>query len=122
MTGRLTSETPLENLVWQVKEAALETGDASVLSATDIEILALGLSRKISGEKAVVVSTDLAVLNTAASLGLGVLDPNKKMKMRISWIMKCPACGHVEHQDSSNTECPVCGTNMLRKPGKQHTL
>jgi UPF0271 protein len=122
MTGRLSTEAPLENLITQVKNAALESGDASVLSTTDVELLALGLGKKVSGEKVVVVSTDLAVLNTAANLGLGVLDPNKKMKQRISWIMKCPACEHVEHQDRSDTECPVCGTTMIRKPGKRQTL
>ena len=122
MTGRLSLETPFENLISQVKEAALEAGDASVLSATDLEIIALGLTKKVSGATVVIVSTDLALLNTAANLNLGIIDPNEKMKQKISWIMRCPACGHVEHQARSEIECPVCGTDMLRKPDKRHTL
>ena len=114
-TGRLRIEAPGPKHVKAVRKAAEHTGDIGILSKTDTELVALALQEKARNRKVKVVSTDLSVLNTAALLGIGVLDPGKRMKHLIRWQLKCPACGHEEDFVAVHLECPVCGTEMKRK-------
>ncbi len=113
--GRLRIETPGPKHVKAVKRAAEHTGDLGVLSATDTELVALALQEKERNKRVTVVSRDLSVLNTAALLGIGILDPGKRMKHLVRWRLKCPACGHEEDFVAVHLECPVCGTEMKRK-------
>jgi rRNA maturation endonuclease Nob1 len=113
--GRLGVETPDTKHVKAVKKAAESTGDLSVLSAVDTELVALALQEKDQDREVTIVSTDLSVLNTAASLGIDILDPHRRMKHVVRWRLKCPACGHEEDPVGTSIECPVCGTEMRRK-------
>ncbi len=97
-----------------VKRAAKASGDISVLSETDLELVALAVQNMESEVDVILVSTDLALLNTAKHLGLRILDPRDKMKHAIKWTQKCPACGHTS-SDTSEANCIVCGTEMKRK-------
>ncbi|TFG97354.1 NOB1 family endonuclease [Candidatus Thorarchaeota archaeon] len=114
LLDRLKEDFPTPESLKEVRLAADKTGDKSVLSDVDIEIIALALSKKSLGTKTTLVSTDLAVLNTARHLGLTVLDPSRRFKHEIVWALKCPACKHKSRFRTTNLECPVCGTVMRR--------
>jgi UPF0271 protein len=112
---RLEKETPASDSIRAAAKAADETGDKTVLSETDIELIALAYSKMKDGTRTTLVSTDMAVLNTAKHLGIDIIDPTGRFKDDIEWIMVCPACGHKSKQHKTGIECPVCGTQMRRK-------
>ncbi len=120
LLDRLQEDFPAPESLKAVRLAADKTGDKSVLSEVDIEIIALAHSKKSLGAITTLVSTDLAVLNTARHLGLTVLDPSRRFKHEIVWALKCPACKHKSRFRTTNLECPVCGTIMRRYVHKKH--
>ena len=120
LVDRLQEDFPTPESLKGVRLAADKTGDKSVLSEVDIEIIALAHSKKSVGEKTTLVSTDLAVLNTARHLGIRVIDPSRRFKHEIVWALKCPACKHKSRFRTKNLECPVCGTIMRRYVHKKH--
>ncbi len=111
--GRLSIEEPSLTIKEDVQKVAETTGDASVLSVQDIELIALALQRMQNGTSVILVSSDLAILNTGKKLGIPILDPKDRMIHEVEWMLKCPACGH-STQDASMKECIVCGTEMRR--------
>ncbi len=113
--GRLSIRNVDESVFEEVIHAAQQSGDISVLSKTDQSLLALAQSMRRAGYNVTLVSTDTAVLNTASFLGISVLDPTSKMRHRVTWSYRCPACGYIERQSPSSLECPVCGTMMHRR-------
>ncbi|MFX0045441.1 MAG: NOB1 family endonuclease [Candidatus Hermodarchaeota archaeon] len=121
-TDRLRVEAPGPKHVKAVKKAAEHTGDLGVLSKVDTELIALALQEKERNKRVTVVSTDLSVLNTAALLGISILDPGKRMKHLVRWRLKCPACDHEEDFVAVRMECPVCGTEMKRKAGDKRNM
>lgn len=97
-----------------IESVAASTGDRSVLSNNDIELIALASTLISEGEDVVLVSTDFAVLNTATQLDIPIIDPNMLFKKKIIWGMRCPACQYRSKTPTRDTECPVCGTTMKR--------
>lgn len=120
--GRLRVIEPSSLMMKRVLEATEMTGDRTVLSKTDMGLIALALEYKESGESITLVSTDLAVLNTASHLGIRINDPSGKMRERRKWFLLCPACGHHASHSSEDLECPVCGTLMKRRVKKSRRL
>jgi len=118
-SGRLTYETPESSALDIVREAAKETGDDKVLSHVDLELLALAQSKMSQGQSTTLVSTDLAVLNTARHMGLSILDPSHRFQHEIIWSLKCPACNYNTKAKAKTLECPVCGTAMRRVVSKK---
>ncbi len=114
LLDRLLEDYPSSESVDIARKAAKQTGDWSVLSDADIELVALAHSKKFLGEPVTLVSTDLAVLNTARHLGIEILDPSGKFKHEIIWSLRCPACNHLSKSKAKELECPVCGTMMKR--------
>ena len=114
LVDRLHEDYPSSESLEAVRKAAEKTGDKSVLSNADLEIIALAHSKKSIGDTVTLVSTDLAVLNTARHLGIEILDPSGKFKHEIIWSLKCPACNHQSKSKAKELECPVCGTTMKR--------
>ncbi len=114
-SGRLRVEAVRSEDIIRVRMKAAEVGDETKLSGTDVEVVALALSMKELGREAVLVSSDLAVLNTAVSLGIRVLDTEKRFKDRVVWGFRCPACGFSARAAPEGLDCPVCGTQMRRK-------
>ncbi len=114
LIDRLHEEYPSSESLDAVRKAATKTGDRSVLSDADIEIIALAHSKKSVSESVTLVSTDLAVLNTARHLGIEILDPSGRFKHEIMWSLKCPACNHQSKYKAKQLECPICGTLMKR--------
>jgi rRNA maturation endonuclease Nob1 len=121
-TDRLRIESPDADAAEMVEQKAREVGDFNVLSSEDLELVSLALWQKQLGHEVSVVSSDLAVLNTAASLGLSTLDPKRRMRDKITWVLKCPGCRNEEPEGTSNLECPVCGTVMRRRPKRKETI
>ncbi len=119
---RLRAELPEPEHIEDAKKAADAAGDLSVLSATDIELIALALQESRLDRSVTIVSTDLAVLNTAASLDFDIIDPGRRMRHVIRWRLRCPACGHQEEKDKTSLECPVCGTQMRRTTGDKREM
>jgi rRNA maturation endonuclease Nob1 len=120
--GRLFVQEPSESQRTKTRKAAMQYGDAATLSDADIEIVALALEKATTNDDVVLVSTDLAVLNTASHLGLETLDPSGRMKQRIKWIYQCPACGHTSKVVDKDKRCPVCGTEMRRRAVKKEHM
>ena len=114
LLDRLREDFPTPESIKAVRLAAAKTGDRSVLSGVDVEIIALAHSKNSLDMNTTLVSTDLAVLNTARHLGLTVLDPSRRFKQEIVWALKCPACKHKSRFRTTNLECSVCGTVMRR--------
>ncbi len=91
-----------------VVKAAKETGDFPVLSAVDMELLALALQLD-----ATIITDDYAIQNVAAHLKLDFqgLHQDGIKEMR-KWKWKCTSCGRYfnKHYDV----CPVCGGELKR--------
>jgi rRNA maturation endonuclease Nob1 len=118
---RLIIESPKEHCISAAKDAAKKTGDLSVLSSQDIDLIGLAYRYSRNGADVVVVSTDLALLNTSRAIGVRILDPRGKMTHEIRWIMKCPACKH-KSTNTKEIECTVCGTKMKRHPASRRKI
>ena len=120
LVDRMRIVNPEATQIQQTREASIRSGDHSVLSDTDIELVALALMLKDEGENVTLVSTDFAVLNIASQLDIPIIDPNQKFKQKISWGMRCPACYYKSKTSTRDTECPVCVTPMRRTPLRKH--
>jgi len=102
-------QIPEEETVERVRRAAQTTGDAEVLSDTDIRLLAAAL--ELSGT---IVTDDYAMQNVADALDIAVeLIAQEGIDERRDWRFQCQGCGREfdEHKD----RCPICGTELARK-------
>lgn len=107
---------PDTNSLRAVRKAAASTGDADILSETDIEVLALAHSLGIP-----VMSDDYAIQNTAEHMGISYEPVSQKpIKEYISWVYKCTGCGKLLQEHMS--ECPVCGSHVKRVPRRKVSL
>jgi len=100
-------ESPNIDALKRVRSAARTTGDISVLSQTDLDVLAKAIEYG-----AILATDDYAVQNVALHLGLRVepvAQPLIKKKMRR--IQRCRACGRAFEGEA----CPDCGTQRKGK-------
>jgi UPF0271 protein len=108
----LRVESPLESYIEHVILAAKSTGDDSVLSRTDLDILAKALEL-LSISKVILITDDYAVQNVAASLGIEYKSAGSRgIKKNILWELKCIGCGAIA---KSGNECPICGSEVRRR-------
>jgi len=111
---RLRVVDPGRRALQKVAVMAAATGDLGSLSANDLDVLALAVEKK-----AVVVSDDYAIQNTAKRLGLlveaGVQDGIKDV---VTWVSMCEGCGR-SYAASKKGVCAVCGSRLQKKPFKQ---
>jgi UPF0271 protein len=111
---RLRVADPGRAAVQKVVCAASETGDIASLSPADLDVLALALEKK-----AVVVSDDYAIQNTARRLGLTVeTGAQDGIKEVVTWVNVCEGCGRT-YSVSKKALCSVCGSHLLKKPFKK---
>jgi UPF0271 protein len=103
----LTVREPDPSYFTSVDEAAGQTGDAAVLSATDRDILALALELD-----AVLVTDDFAVQNVAHRLRIQTKSIQQRSARPIRWRFRCTGCGRYWREPG---ECPVCGAPIKRK-------
>jgi UPF0271 protein len=90
----------------RVQEAMHRSGDAGVLSSTDIGVLALALDAE-----GTVVTDDFALQNVAHRLGIPILSVHQRTARSIKWRYRCTGCGRYGKTTGS---CPVCGSPMKR--------
>ncbi len=94
----------------RVQAASNQSGDASVLSATDQDLLALALDRE-----GILVTDDFAIQNTAKKLGIPVRPIlQRKAKARL-WNLRCTGCGKTYETMPPGESCPDCGATVRRK-------
>jgi len=103
----LAVREPREEDQVRVEAAAVRTGDAGVLSATDRDILALALELS-----AVLVTDDFAVQNVAHRLGIETQSIRQRPARAIRWRYRCSGCGRYWREPG---ECRVCGAPIKRK-------
>ncbi|MFH1721410.1 MAG: hypothetical protein ABH950_02260 [Candidatus Altiarchaeota archaeon] len=104
---------PEDVFVEKVKGASQKTGDYQALSDADQGVLALALQ-----EKAVVVSDDYAIQNTAKFLRLE-FHPVSQVGIQSMWNWRnvCGGCRKLYGSDVSG-HCMVCGAEIVRKKVK----
>jgi len=91
----------------KVAVAAAKTGDISVISDTDSDLLALALDLG-----AVLYTDDFAIQNVAMVLGVETHPISQRRARHIQWKYRCSGCGRYFGHDG---ECPVCGSAVKRK-------
>ncbi len=91
----------------RVQEAAARTGDASVLSITDFDLLMLAL--ELNGT---IITDDFAVQNVARKLGIMTMPIHQRSARARVWKFRCSGCGRYFPKTG---ECPVCGSLIKRK-------
>jgi len=113
-THRPEVRLPVERFMDEVREAARDSGDLSVMSETDVEVLALALQVREEGEEPVVLTDDYAVQNVASRLGLEFEGLGQRgIEEEFEWEWFCRGCGRVF--DSRREDCPVCGSGLKRR-------
>jgi len=90
-----------------VTVAATTSRDASVISDTDRELLAL--AREL---EAVLYTDDFAIQNVAITLGVKTHPITQRRARQVRWKYRCAGCGRYFDHDG---ECPVCGAAVKRK-------
>lgn len=119
-TGKLTVMMPDEATLKQVSARAAKMGEAKALSETDHTVLALTLQLSNQGNQATLVSDDYSVQNLADELGLDYTGMNTRgIQRRFQWIHYCPGCRRQFTGPQPDNTCPICGTELRRKPGKK---
>jgi rRNA maturation endonuclease Nob1 len=106
--GRLKVVTPNPENLSEVRAVILEMGEAGVLSATD---------------EPVIVSDDYSVQNVADRLGLGFRSlATPGIKRRFEWVIYCPGCHKIFSAPQPGKVCPMCGTELRRRPGRKRLI
>ncbi len=104
----MSLETPPDKAVRRVRETARETGDESVLSQTDLRLVALAYD-----EDATLVTDDYAMQNVASRLGVETRGAGKdQIDEERDWRYQCAGCGRVYNEKK---RCDVCGSETTRK-------
>lgn len=113
--GRLKIYSPSELYIKKVKEVALESGDNSTLSKTDISVVALSLELKTNGQNVTIISDDYAVQNLASTLQVHAVSVmSRGIQKIVKWKQYCSGCGKV-YDKKIIRECVVCGSSIKRK-------
>ena len=115
-TGKLIVKMPEEASIQYIMSQAKRMGEAQSLSETDISVLAL--THQL--EEATLVSDDYSVQNLADEIELKYTGMNTRgIKRRFQWIHYCPGCRKQYTTPQEDNRCPICGTELKRKPGKK---
>lgn len=99
---------PGKKYIEKAREAALSTGDYNVLSATDIDVIALAI--ELNG---IIVTDDYAIQNVAKYCGVEYTGGGiAGIKKSIIWKYKCTGCHKIYGQYIKT--CPICGHEVKR--------
>ena len=120
---KLHIKEPDMAFVKRIKEASKTVGDISFLSEADLQVLALALQVKNSGETPLIVTDDYSIQNVANQIGVEFAPlMTFGIRFRLHWIRYCPACYRKYPADYKSKVCKICGTRLKRKPLKRHLL
>ncbi len=106
--SRLKVVVPSDNSRSAARDAALVTGDLSVLSGTDLDVIATGLETG-----GTVVTDDFAIQNVCRAMGIS-FEPATGTGIReeIAWTYRCTGCRKVYREPAEI--CPICGHPVKR--------
>jgi UPF0271 protein len=100
---------PDADAIRRVERAARESGDADVLSATDVRLIAAAVELD-----ATLVTDDYAMQNVAERLGVAVDAISREgITEEREWLFQCAGCGRTFEDDRDR--CPICGSDLTRK-------
>ncbi|MEW5936202.1 MAG: hypothetical protein AB1665_00055 [Candidatus Thermoplasmatota archaeon] len=98
--------SPSRDALRAVSEAAREWGEATRLSQSDIELLALALETRST-----ILTDDYSIQNMARVLGIDHMGIEQVGITEVwRWRAVCSGCRRV--YDSPMRECPVCGSEI----------
>lgn len=104
---KITFEEPSKKAIIEVRDAAEKNGALSMLSGTDIKVLALAHERNLP-----ILTDDYDVQNMCLILGLDFERVSMRgIKARLAWKKKCSACGREYVRDIA--ECEACGSRTF---------
>jgi UPF0271 protein len=114
---RVQVTEPSPESIDRVRSTASRTGDAGALSQSDLSLLALALDLSKAVANVQLVSDDFAVRNVAEILSIPLSETSLKGGewRNMTWKLFCKGCGK-QYTNPKLTECPVCGTKLVRKP------
>ena len=119
-TGKLVIQMPTAESTKHIMTRSHKMGEAKALSETDNSILALTYQLTQQNPDVTLVSDDYSVQNLADELGLKYTGMNTMgIKRRFQWIHYCPGCRKQFPEPQPENICPICGTELRRKPGKK---
>ena len=119
-TGKLIIQMPDDTSLKYVLVYAEKMGEAKALSETDHSVLAITYQQTQKGNQTTLVSDDYSVQNLADELGLDYTGMNTRgIQRRFQWIHYCPGCRKQFDGPQPENTCPICGTELRRKPGKK---
>ncbi|PSQ25114.1 DNA-binding protein [Halobacteriales archaeon QS_8_65_32] len=100
---------PEEGTTGRIRRAAESTGDADVLSETDVSLLATAFELD-----ATLVTDDYAMQNVASRLDVAVeVIAQDGITEEREWSFQCQGCGREFDEDKER--CPICGSDLSRK-------
>jgi RNA-binding protein NOB1 len=137
LTHELITREPSTDSVSRVTSCSRDSGDLSLLSGTDISLLALALDflppeppsaapvpsfgewitpetyLRVDDYPSTICTADAAMQCVALLLGLRVMSPTGQRIAEVKrWLLRCSACG-AETRDASREFCPECGQHEL---------
>ncbi|MDT8357139.1 MAG: nucleotide-binding protein [Methanomicrobiaceae archaeon] len=107
MERGLAVREPDPGFLETAREAAIEAGESSRLSSTDLDLLALALETRST-----LVTDDFAVQNVAIRLAIPVLPVQQRRARAREYLFRCTGCGRYFQKEGI---CPFCGSRMKRK-------
>lgn len=114
LATRVRVLSPSRRSLEKVESEGKRTGDATRLSATDKEVLALAMDLGYQ-----LLTDDYSIQNLARALGVPYVGVDQKGITKVlQWESKCVGCGKVF--DAEVGECDVCGsrTKMRSRRGR----
>lgn len=116
--GSLRLQEPSEKDLARVKEVASRSGYTSLLSNTDVKLLALALS--VGG---VLATDDYDIQNVARELGIPYTPlAEEGIKRILRWKNICKGCGRFYNSEYTEKRCEVCGSALVRVARKGRKL
>ena len=119
-TGKLVVQIPTDESLKHIIAQSRKMGEARTLSETDHSVIALTYQLTQQNHDATLLSDDYSVQNLSDELGLKYTGMNTRgIKRRFQWIHYCPGCRNQYPEPQPENTCPICGTELKRKPGKK---
>lgn len=118
-TGKITLKNPESESLKHILVTSKNLGENKTLSETDHSVIALAYELNADHD-ITVISDDYAVQNLCDELGIkykGLI--TRGIRERFKWVYYCPGCWKHFNGPQEDSVCPICGTELKRKPSKK---